>query len=136
MESNKIIELYNQLELIQRQIQSVESQLDEIVKQKEQVKTSVKALKDLSEEKSEEVLVPIVNGVFAKAKLLDTKKLLVSVGSNVLVSKSIDEAVKLLEDNVKELETYQGQLEATYKQLIAEFNRIQDQLSKLSGANN
>ncbi len=136
MESNKIIELYNQLELIQRQIQSVESQLDEIVKQKEQVKTSVKALKDLSEEKSEEVLVPIVNGVFAKAKLLDTKKLLVSVGSNVLVSKSTDEAVKLLEDNVKELETYQGQLEATYKQLIAEFNRIQDQLSKLSGANN
>ena len=52
-----------------------------------------KSLDDFSSlKKDSETLTTIANGIFAKSKITDTKELLVNVGSNVVVKKSIPES--------------------------------------------
>ena len=45
-----------------------------------------------------EVLVPLINGVFAKARLHDAKQLLVNVGSQIIVPKNAESTKKLLKE--------------------------------------
>ncbi len=132
METDKLVELYKEIDLLQHQIQDLESQLNELSKQEEEVKNSLNALKEIKENKPDEVLVPVVNGVFARAKLLDTDKFVVSVGSNVLVSKSIDDSIKLFEENVSELSEYRKKMEQTYNQLLKAFQLKQEELVSIS----
>ena len=132
METDKLVELYKEVDLLQHQIQDAESQLNEISKQEEEVKNSLNALKEIKEHKPDEVLIPVVNGVFARAKLLDADKFIVSVGSNVLIGKSIDDSIKLFEENVSELSGYRKKLEQTYTHLLNDFQVKQGQLAQMS----
>ncbi len=134
METDKLVELYKEIDLLQHQIQDLESQLNELSKQEEEVKNSLNALKEIKEHKPDEILVPVVNGVFARAKLLDADKFIVSVGSNVLVGKSIDDSIKLFEENVSELSNYRKKMEQTYNQLLKAFQLKQDELVKISNS--
>ncbi len=134
METDKLVELYKEIDLLQHQIQDLESQLNELSKQEEEVKNSLNALKEIKEHKPNEILVPVVNGVFARAKLLDVDKFIVSVGSNVLVGKSIDDSIKLFEENVSELSNYRKKMEQTYNQLLKAFQLKQEELVNISNS--
>ncbi len=60
------------------------------------------SLDDLKE--NSDLLIPLGAGIYANAKLSNSKEFLVNVGSNVLVKKSLDEVKKMIDDEIKEIE--------------------------------
>ena len=59
-----------------------------------------------------EMLVPVANGIFVKAKVVNTKDFIVNVGSGVAVNKNVTDTKKLLEIQATEIQNYKVQLSA------------------------
>jgi prefoldin alpha subunit len=53
-------------------------------------------LLDFEGEKSKEILAPIANGIYVEAELKN-KELLVNVGSDIVVKKSVKEAIEIID---------------------------------------
>lgn len=67
-------------------------------------KAALEALKELGERKPEGVLLQIGGGAMVKSEPPAVDKVLVNVGSNVIIEKPRDEAVALLENRAKQAE--------------------------------
>ncbi len=66
-------------------------------------KTTISGLTTL--QAGEAALVPFGGGGFLRVKLEDTQKIILSVGSDVAVEKTMEEAILLLETRMKEIES-------------------------------
>lgn len=77
-------------------INKMNSSLNEI----ESIKKSVLELDNL---KDEEILAPVANGIFIKAKIVDSKKLKVNVGHGVVLEKTIPQTIELLNKQEQEI---------------------------------
>lgn len=67
-------------------------------------RAALESIKGISEGKPDEVLIPIGGGALVRATPPKIDKVLVNVGSNVVIEKDKDEAVSFLEKRVKEVE--------------------------------
>jgi prefoldin alpha subunit len=103
------------LEDSNRQAALVERALDEI-------SAAIDAVKNLPASDSD-ALVPLGAGVFTRAKLAGKGELIVSVGSDIFVSKSAAETVAFLEDKMKRLEANSATLRAQMQKLSDELNK-------------
>ena len=84
----------------QRQIQI--NALQEYLIDLNRTRITLTGLKD--EKNPDETLVQLGSGVMLKAKPLETKKVLYNVGYGVMVSKSITEAIKKIDEKIKEVD--------------------------------
>jgi len=84
-------------EEIQREISLAQSLIAEI-------DSTVITLKNIGLlEESKEVLVPLSAGVYVKAVISKQEKFLVNIGSNILVEKTLEEALSMLNQRREEL---------------------------------
>ncbi|ABL77839.1 prefoldin subunit alpha [Thermofilum pendens] len=84
-------------EELQREIQLAQTLIAE-------VDSAILALKNISSlEDGKEILVPVSAGVYVRASIKRQEKFLVAIGSNILVEKSLDEAVEFLNKRKEEL---------------------------------
>ncbi|MBI3859527.1 MAG: prefoldin subunit alpha [Thaumarchaeota archaeon] len=67
-------------------------------------RAALDALKGLAENTSDEVLSQIGGGAMLRSKPPSTDKVLVSIGSNVVLEKTREEAVALMEGRAREVE--------------------------------
>lgn len=93
-----------QIEQMQKVIESIEAQLNEVLAIKESLEDFKKLVGN------EELLLPLANGIFASGKLLDNKKLKMNVGNNVVVEKTVDEALELMQKQYDEINNYKHEL--------------------------
>ncbi len=93
-----------QVEQMQKVIESIEAQLNEV----SAIKESLEDFKRL--EGKEEVLFPLANGIFASGRLSDSKRLKMNVGNNVVVEKTVDEALELMQRQYDEISNYKHEL--------------------------
>jgi prefoldin alpha subunit len=116
-----------QIKRMQKQVDSIETQLSEIV--------SVKEALDIlrSTKTGSELLVPLHSGIFIKAGLMDAKELLVNVGGNVVVSKSVDDTKAMLDIQVKELRSMREELMDSIKSMFLQAQLAEEELTKLVG---
>lgn len=89
----KLSMLEQQANEIKQQIEAVNSQINEL----ENLKSSLGKLKQ------GEILAPLGRGIFIKTKLEDDK-VLVNVGSNVMVRKTPGETAEIISQQVDEME--------------------------------
>ncbi len=62
-------------------------------------------LKSLDEfERAEEIFFPLASGTYALGKILDKKKVIVSIGANVALEKNLEEAKEFLNKRKEEIE--------------------------------
>ena len=96
-------EKFMQFQMLQKHIEQISQHIEKLNMQNADIENSKEAIIEFEKsEKNSEVLAPIANGVFVKTKAEDTKKLLVNVGADTVVEKTIAEVVKLLEDRQNE----------------------------------
>lgn len=105
-----------QVEQLQKIIESIDAQLNEVV----MIKESLEDFKKL--DGKEEVLFPIANGIFASGKLLDNKMLRMNVGNGVFVEKSVYEALELMQRQYDEINNYKQELLTQLESLL---NKLQ-----------
>ncbi len=102
---NEVQQKYVEYQMIEQQIMQIQKQLQQIEAQTVELKRLHAAIGEFAGiDSGKEVLVPFSPGVYAKAEIKDTKKLLVNIGSNVVVSKSVDDTKDLIDSQVKEIE--------------------------------
>jgi prefoldin alpha subunit len=105
-----------ELRFIHEQLQKIQAHAEKLDSQVEELSGTVEALKDLPE-KGKDILVPIANGIFLKAKSEDNKELVVNVGSKVTVKKTTQSTVTMLEKQIKDMEQYRQQLVEQFETL-------------------
>ncbi len=95
----QIQQKYIEFQELQQQIEQINQHLELLTQQNAEMDISIGALKELGQTKvGNEILAPIANGIFLKAELKNNEKLVVNVGSDVTVEKTIPEVIKLLEE--------------------------------------
>jgi prefoldin alpha subunit len=92
-------EKFMMFQTLHKQIEQIQQHIEMMNQQKMELDISVTALKTLGETAAgTEILAPIANGIFMKAKVTDNQKLVVNVGSNVTTEKTVEQVVGLLEE--------------------------------------
>lgn len=93
-----------QIKQVQTQLQTVDGQLEEL----DHTVQSVESLKETIEDT--ELFVSVSPGIFVKAKLADTKNLLLNVGAGTGIEKSIPETVALIRSQINEIGEYRKRM--------------------------
>lgn len=113
-----------QLQLLQQEARKLEQELVNLEARKIELEMVVNSLDEISNQKSDEVLIPIGNGVFVRGVIRDKENVLVNVGANVVMSKSVAEAKELVESQRREISTVQEELRKELVQYLNEINNI------------
>jgi len=97
-------EKYQQFQMLQEHIEEMTHHVHMLSQQSEELEISKNALIELAKTaEGTEILAPISDGIFIKSNLVDNKKVIVNVGSNTTVERTIPEAVTLLEQEHEKL---------------------------------
>ena len=118
-------QIEQQMKQLQKQIEAVEGQVMEIL----DVAESLDELKNIQEAK--EILVPISNGIFAKAIIRSPDRFLVNVGANVVVEKSDLDTKKLVNRQSAELARFREGMARQLEKFAANAGHIEESLNKL-----
>ncbi len=119
-QEEELQEKYVEFQLLQKQIQQLTQNLNVLNQQLAEVMESVQSIQEIADVKPDtEILVPITNGIFAVAKLRNSKELLVNVGSDTIVEKNVPSVLELLEKQRTEIEQTMGEAD-TYLQALTQ----------------
>jgi prefoldin alpha subunit len=92
-----------------------------------ELRVSSMTLEGLQKEKKDaQLFVPIGGGSYVKAKLVTAKKVVVSIGADVAVERTVKEAKE-------ELEAHIAELEKTREVLGQQFNQVVERIQKNRG---
>ncbi len=127
MRDEKFIkEKYMEMQYIDEQMKQTEQQIIKIDEQLNEVIVTKNALTEFGNTKTgTETLMPVSNGIFAKAEIKNNDKLLVNVGSNVVVEKSVEDTKKLMDNQLVELKNYKIKLMANMEKLSKQVKEIE-----------
>lgn len=121
-----------EMQQMQQQIEALSNQVEELKQHLAEITISKDALQEIQKTKLEtEILAPVANGIFVKAKLVNNENVVINVGMNTTVEKTIPEAINLLEEqetkitqSVQEMETV---LETVGYQAMEKINILENQ---------
>ena len=131
-DKKQLQEKYMQMQLIEQQMQQVQKQLKIIEGQIQELNLTEQALDDLKTTKpGTEILVPMASGIFVKAELKENKELAINVGADTVVKKDVDEAKKLITDQIEEVTKMQQELNSNLEKLALSAQMVEKELQKL-----
>jgi len=130
MDKEKLNEKLIELQILSQQITEMDKYVQEIENKINNLIVSIQSLQEFKKQEKEDVLVPVVPGVFFKGKITNKEKVIINVGSNVVVEKSLNEAVELIEEQLKELEKYKNELIKELENMINKANQLQEEINK------
>ncbi len=121
----EIQEKYVQFQYLQQQLEQISQHLEMLNQQNADLDLSINAVTELGKTKIEnELLAPIADGIFLKGELKDNKRLIVNVGMNTTVERTVPEVVKLLEEQKKMAQFKLMQAEAVQQELAGQAMKL------------
>lgn len=81
--------------------------------------------------KDAEILIPVGSLSYVKAKIMDADKVLVGLGANVVIEKSVDEARKYFEERSKDLEQTVAELQRQMANIQVRLNELEPVIRQL-----
>lgn len=116
---------YAELRMASVQVKQLQQQIEALEEKRQELGTAVSSLDELKNaQKNAAMLAPITEGIFASATLDNSGELIVNVGSNVCVRKTVEEAKGMLKEKLQEISGYQ-------EGMLEELNRLTDQAAAL-----
>lgn len=99
-----------------KQIQQVLESIDEQISNVNDIIHSLIEFKSLKG--GEEVLFPLANGIFAKGTVSENKTLKMNVGNNIVVEKTVDQAIEMMNKQSKEMNDYKKDIETQRESIL------------------
>ena len=131
MTKEELSQKYLEFQLLNQQIQQAQQQLQLLTKQITELKTLSKNLQELSKSKKDsEMYTNLGVGVNIKSKLTDIKKLLVNVGAGILVQKTPEETIKIVDKQAIELDKFCIELDKNAQILVERAENLKLEISK------
>ena len=123
---------YMELQMIQHQMQQIQQQVQALESQAGEMDIVQQALDDFASSKpGSDSFVTLTPGLFVKAKLLETDKVLLNVGAGATVQKSIPEAKEIIAAQGVELRKLQQELTEQMGKITERAEKLQEELRKL-----
>lgn len=126
-------EKYMEFQAMQQQLNNIQKYNEELqakVFEFHQAKESINQLKDVK--KGTELLVPAAQGIFIKSALQDTDELIVNIGANTAVGKTIPQVIELLDSQIKEIENIQLQIDESAVSITERLNQLLQEIKQNS----
>ena len=91
---------------------------------------TIKHLENLQD--GQEILLPLGNLAFIKAKVMDSSNVLVNVGASVVLKKPIEKALEVFEARLENLNKSQIQIQQIMQQLIQKIQQIRAEVEQIA----
>ena len=117
--------LEQQIEKMQEQMQTFDTQLQEI----SSMKSAVEEIKTVKS--GAEILVPLATGIFVKASIKQPDHVLVNVGAQTAVPRQADEALTMLNDQLVEIEKLKHNFSQQLEQMTQKGSAIEHEMRGL-----
>ena len=122
---------YIQFQLLQQQIEQVSQQLELVTQRLADLEVSQDAVRQLEGlDDGREMIANLAPGIFMKASVRKDGHLLVNVGADVVVEKSLSEVADMLDEQKKEMEKAAVNFDAFLQEMTQEALQIYKQLEK------
>ena len=116
----------------------LEARLNSLVKQRDllssklaEVRSTLESIEEI--EKSEEVLFPLASGAYTLGKIIDKQKIVLSIGANIALEKSLIEAKKFLNERKDEIEKALTQINKEISQISFNLQVLEKEIGKIVG---
>jgi|GEM_PF-2328376 len=127
MKDDQASELYTEYKLLGEQYKKVQEYLEQTAENLQQVSDTIEALDVMGQQKKgARVFAPMANGIFIDATLNDPAHVRMNVGQGVVVTKTIDQAKGMLEQQHEELHQLRDRANNDHVRLIARLKEIED----------
>ena len=124
---NILKDKYAELRLASVQIKQLQQQLEALDEKRQELENAITSLDELKgSHKKAKMLAPITEGMFVSATLDSGDELIVNVGGNVCVRKTVEEVKGMLKERLQEVSGYQ-------ENMLEELNKLTDQAAGLEG---
>ena len=131
MDEQELQQKYFELQMLEQQLKALQNQIFKMDEQLVEIRLAIENVEELkATQKGKEILVPLTQGIFIKSELKDNEKLIVNVGANITVEKTIEETKDLLKKQHVEISKYKEELESTMQNLEDEFTKLASQIEK------
>ncbi len=115
----------NQADILQQNLNLIDSNLGELMI----VKKSLDEIKNAKT--NSEAFVPIGQDSFVKAKITDTKNVVVGVGAGIAVKKTIEEAKEDIEERITELEKVKKDSTSNFEQIVSKLRELEPSVQSI-----
>ncbi|MDD1668915.1 MAG: prefoldin subunit alpha [Methanomicrobiales archaeon] len=110
-------EYSQQAEIFSRQLEMIEQKRIESL-------AAIETMKSLAGDSDSPVLLPLGGGTMVRAKVSDPGKILVNIGSDVVIQRTNGEAISFLQEKITEMEAMEKKVAATIDQLRSQMAGI------------
>jgi prefoldin alpha subunit len=107
----EIQQKYMQFQMIQQQMQQIQKQLEMFTHQGEELQAlseSLEALKTIKP--GSPARIPLSGGIFVEGTLTNSQQLLVNIGCNIAVKKSVDDTIEVVKKQASEVTQHHEEL--------------------------
>lgn len=118
--------LSQEIEKIQQQLKVLNQQLVEMIK----IEESLNDFEKIKE--NSEILVPLGNGIFAKANLKSNNELLMGVGANIFDEKKVSDVKERVVSQVGEIKQLVSVVESELQETIIVYQGLVEEVNKLA----
>ena len=133
-DQKELNEKYFELQILEQQLKQVNQQLLGMDNQLLELQRIKENLDDIANTKKDtEMLVALGGGVFSKAELKDSSKVLMNVGSNIVIEKDIASSKVVVDHQMGQITEVIKQLEQEFQILAMNSQVLQQDLQKLIG---
>lgn len=122
-------EKYIELHTLAEQSKQAQERVEKIEQQHLELLQVIQDIEDMKDVPADtEILVPLHNGIFVKAKMEDASTLHVNVGQGTIVEKSHDEVNAVLLQQAAEIKKFQVELQASLQEMLARAQMLEKDL--------
>jgi len=131
----RVQQKYMELQMLDQQMKQMQKQVEMIEQQAVELEEVQQNLDSLATSKpGSDMWVPISNGIFLKAKLEDSKKLAVNVGSNTVVTKDVQTTKAMLAEQATDMRKFQAEMVQQFEKMAERAAALQGELQEIVGA--
>lgn len=121
---------YMHLQMLDQQMKQVQENLAQLDKQKIDLLQVQQSLDDLKKAGiNSETLVPLSAGIFVKAELKNNNTMLVNVGGNITVEKTVEETKEMVSQQLQELKNLEKEMETQLRKFAEEAILIETKIN-------
>ena len=132
MDEKEMQKKYMEYNLLDQKIKELQEKMEIVEQQLGEINNGLQTLEEFSNiTDNKEILVPINNGIFAKATIKKEDKVLVNIGSSVVVDKTITETKALIEKQHEELAKIKQKITENITKLVNRAGTLEKELNEI-----
>jgi prefoldin alpha subunit len=125
-------EKYFELQMLDQQMKQLQQHAQQVDEKIQELQQLIEHLHSLEHVKDDtEILAPISAGIFAKANIQNTKKLLVNVGTGINVEKDIPSIIEIIKDQIKQMENVKVQVTIQQQTFTDHMTTLQQEIQNV-----